>query len=157
MEKYTEDDIRLYRTAAKIAFAAHRGQKDKGGKDYIGHPLRVCRACNSAEAKAVALLHDTIEDTPVTREYLVSKGIPEHIADMVEVMSRKGGESYMDYIRRVAENPVTMEVKMADLRDNMDLTRLGCVTEQDIDRVKKYHKAYKYLYGIASQQTQHTV
>lgn len=147
MEIYTEDDIRLYRTAAKIAFAAHRGQKDKGGKDYIGHPLRVCRACNSAEAKAVALLHDTIEGTPVTREYLVSKGIPEHIADMADAMARKDGESYMDYVRRIADNQVTREVKMADLKDNMDMSRLVSITDEDVARMKKYHKAYKYLAG----------
>lgn len=101
--------------------------------------------CRDFGAKLVALLHDTIEDTDMTRERLVEKGVPADIADMVETMTRKEGESYMDYIRRVGENPVTREVKMADLRDNMDMSRLKSIGKADLDRLEKYHKAYRHL------------
>ena len=143
----------MYRVAVKIAFSAHKGQKDKGGFEYIGHPIRVANMCTSLESKTVAILHDTIEDSGWTRELLVDSGIPEHVAGMVDAMARRSGESYMDYIRRVAVNPVTREVKMADLTDNMDMSRLGTIGEEDLNRLKKYQKAYRFLqnYGNGKQ------
>ena len=135
----------LREMATQIAVKAHKGQVDKGGHDYIYHPLRVEAKCNSLEEKIVALLHDTVEDGGVAAEYLLMRGFPQNIVDAVLSVSRKEREDYFDFILRCKENPIGRVVKIRDLEDNMDITRLNELTEKDIERLKKYHKAYSIL------------
>ena len=66
-------------------------------------------------------------------------------------MTKREGESYDLFIERVKDNPIALKVKMADLRDNMDILRLPVLTEKDLQRIAKYHKAYKYLAQFASE------
>jgi hypothetical protein len=113
--------------------------------NYINHPIRVSENCNSDEDKIVALLHDTIEDGDITVDYLLMQGFSHDIVDAVLSVSRKRGEDYFDFILRCKANPIGRRVKIADLKDNMDITRLNELTEKDIERLKKYHKAYKML------------
>lgn len=134
-----------YMKARAIADEAHRGQVDKAGKDYFEHPMRVAARLTDAKAKVVALLHDTIEDTFITPEYLYEQGFDKEIVDAVLSVTRKENETYMDFIRRAAENPLGKIVKIADLEDNMDITRLEKLTDEDVSRLKRYLKAYKYL------------
>lgn len=144
--KNREDE--LYRRALEIAERVHAGQTDKGGADYIGHPRRVAGYCMSDKAKIVALLHDTIEDTEVTPEYLLSQGFSQEIVDGVLAVTRKDEETYEEFVERAATNSLGREVKLADLRDNMDITRLCYpLGETDLERLNKYLKAYKYLSG----------
>ncbi len=131
-------------TALKIAVEAHYGQRDKGGRPYIFHPLRVAAGC-SGKAKVAALLHDTVEDTSVTFEQLAELGIDGEILAAVKLLTHDKSIPYLDYVRKVRENPIAREVKMSDLRDNMDLTRLKTVTDEDLERVRKYHEAYMIL------------
>jgi len=132
--------------ALEIATSAHTGQKDKAGKDYVSHPIRVSERCTSDDARIVALLHDTIEDTDVTTEYLLENGFPQYIVDAVLSVTRQENESYDDFIDRTAKNSIGREVKIADLLDNMDITRLDYPLKQkDFDRLNKYLKAYKKL------------
>lgn len=136
----------LLQKALAIATEAHRGQKDKAGADYIGHPLRVAARLNDEKEKIVAVLHDTIEDTFVTAEYLAEQGFPQEIIDSVLSVTRQDGESYDDFVRRAARNPLGRAVKLADLEDNMDIRRLNYpMNEWDFERLNKYLKAYKFL------------
>ncbi|MSS57638.1 HD domain-containing protein [Erysipelotrichaceae bacterium Oil+RF-744-GAM-WT-6] len=131
--------------AKEIARKAHLGQKDKAGEDYIYHPLWVSAHVDGEKTKTAALLHDVLEDTSVTSKDLLNQGIPREIVNSVIVLTRKSGEDYFDYIKRVKKDPVARQVKIADLKHNIDLSRLPKVTEEDIKRNKKYRKALEYL------------
>lgn len=135
----------LREKALQIAIKVHGGQVDKGGNDYINHPIRVSENCCSDEEKIVALLHDTIEDGDITADYLLMQGFPHDIVDAVLSVSRNKDEDYFDFIQRCKANPIGRRVKICDLEDNMDITRLNELTEKDVERLKKYHKAYNML------------
>lgn len=135
----------LREKAMQIAIKVHSSQVDKGGNPYIGHPLRVEKLCNDYDSKIVALLHDTIEDGDITTEYLHMQGFPTYLVDAVLSVSRNKGEDYFDFIQRCKSNPIGRRVKLADLKDNMDVTRLNELTNKDVERLRKYHKAYKIL------------
>lgn len=157
MELKTTFDVRIH--AYDIMQKAHEGQYDKGGNYYFLHPFRVSQEVRnhffgwSSEfdkfiAECVALLHDVIEDSVITADDLIKEGFEHAIVNRVVRMTRKEGESYMDYIKRIGEDNICRVVKMCDLKDNMDITRLEKVTDKDFDRLKKYHKAYKYLKSL---------
>ena len=137
----------LLEKALRIAVEAHAGQVDKSGKPYIFHPLRVCCRCFTDEEKMVALLHDTIEDTEITAEDLLSEGFPPYIVEAILSISRNEDETYEEFVKRTSLNPLGRTVKLYDLEDNMDISRLEQVTEKDLDRLNKYIKAYRYLKG----------
>ena len=137
----------LLEKALRIAVEAHAGQVDKSGKPYIFHPLRVCCRCFTDEEKMVALLHDTIEDTEITAEDLLSEGFPPYIVEAILSISRNEDETYEEFVKRTGLNPLGRAVKLYDLEDNMDISRLEQVTEKDLDRLNKYIKAYRYLKG----------
>ncbi len=138
----------LEEIALEIAERAHKGQKDKAGKDYIGHPKRVAEKCDNAEERIVALLHDTIEDTDVTPEYLEETGFPDDIIQAVLSVSRQKDESYEDFVRRAGQNQTGRQVKLHDLEDNMDILRLESLTDKDLERLNRYMRAYRYLSSL---------
>lgn len=135
----------LLEKAFQIAIDAHKGQTDKAGAPYISHPIRVSNRCSTDDERIVALLHDTIEDTEVTAEYLLMEGFPRNIVDAILSVTRNEDENYEDFIKRSRLNPIGRQVKLHDLEDNMDITRLNELTEKDLYRLNKYIKAYKYL------------
>lgn len=135
----------LLEKALEIAINAHKGQVDKAGAAYVFHPIRVAQRCETEEEKIVALLHDTIEDTNVTENYLLEQGFSRTIVDAVLGVTRKDDETYEEFIRRCALNPLSRIVKLYDLEDNMDIRRLKEVTEKDRDRLNKYLRAYRFL------------
>ncbi len=135
----------LYDLALQIATKAHQGQKDKSGYEYIMHPIRVAERCKDTRAKIVALLHDTIEDTFVTTDYLRKQGFPDETIEGVLSVTKREGESYDEFVRRAAENPLGKEVKKADLEDNMDIRRLKELTDEDVGRLRKYLRAWQFL------------
>lgn len=122
--------------ALQIAAAAHKGQKDKGGNDYINHPLRVAELVEGEEEKMVAFLHDVIEDTRVTLEDLKSSGLSQSVIEAVDAITKRQGESYHDYIERLIQNPIALAVKIADIKHNVDLSRIPNPTKKDIQRTK---------------------
>ena len=113
--------------AILLAVKNHKGQIDKAGQPYILHPLRLILKMDTEEERIVAVLHDIIEDTPVTINELQEKGFSERIVDAVVCLTKKDGERYNEYIERVATNPLAKKVKLADLEDNINLTRLPTV------------------------------
>lgn len=131
--------------ALSIATEAHRGQFDKAGIDYIEHPIFVASQVDSEEEKAVALLHDVIEDSPFTAEELLLAGLPETVVATVQILSKKKGQDYQTYLENVKSNPLARVVKLADLKHNSDLSRLSSITDKDLERLEKYKKAIDYL------------
>lgn len=132
--------------AVAIATAAHSGQTDKAGADYILHPLRVAEAVSTVDEKIVAMLHDVVEDCPGwTFERLEAEGFGASVIEALRLVTKVGGESYEDFVRRAASNPIARAVKIADLRDNMDLTRLREITGKDMERIEKYRRALEIL------------
>ena len=137
----------LYDKALQIAMRAHEGQKDKAGQDYVMHPIRVAERCDDPRAKVVALLHDTIEDSDITADYLREEGFTEEIVEAVLAVTRREGENYDDYVSRAAQNELGKMVKRADLEDNMDIRRLPELTDRDVERLRKYLRAWRGLIG----------
>lgn len=139
--------------AISIAALAHKGQTDKAGKPYLLHPLRMMMKMESEAAMIVAVLHDVVEDTNVTFGELREKGFSEEVLDALDcVTDRKDqGETYDDFVERVLTNPVAIEVKIADLEDNMDIQRIAEIKEKDLQQLAKYHKAWLLLKNHKSQ------
>ena len=131
--------------ALSIARQAHEGQLDKAGVDYIEHPIFVASQVDSEEEKAVALLHDVIEDSHYTAEELLQAGLPETVVTAVQILSKKKGQDYQIYLENVKSNSLARVVKLADLKHNSDLSRLSFVTDKDLERFEKYKKAIDYL------------
>lgn len=127
--------------AIEIAALAHRGQIDKAGQPYILHPLRVMLACESKAARIVAVLHDVIEDTDWTLDALRKEGASANVLAALDTVTKRKGESYSGFIERAAQNPIGREVKIADLRDNMDLSRIDEPSEADLSRMTRYRNA----------------
>ena len=141
-----KDFNELFNKALEIAFEAHKGQVDKGGQAYIMHPIRVSQKCKSPEAKIVALLHDVIEDCPMTASDLTKKGIPQNLVDEIVLLSHDKEKSYYSYIAGICGSETAKEVKLSDLEDNMNLLRIhGELTEKDFARLQQYKKSYAFL------------
>jgi (p)ppGpp synthase/HD superfamily hydrolase len=123
--------------AIEVAVRAHAGQVDKAGAPYILHPLRVMLTLETDEERTVAVLHDVLEDCP---DYPLARlrvaGFPEEVIGALVALTKADGEKYGDFIERVALNPLATRVKIADLHDNMNLSRLPNPTEHDINRVR---------------------
>lgn len=134
--------------ARSIAELAHAGDVDKSGRAYIEHPAHVASRVEGDEAKAVAWLHDVIEDhgDSWTLDDLRAAGLSEKVVRGVDAMSRRPGEDYLDFVRRAAADPLARQVKLADVVHNMDLSRLPCVRPRDVARIEqKYLPALKIL------------
>ena len=131
--------------ALAIAKKAHAGQVDKAGIDYIQHPLYVAGQVKTEQEKAVALLHDVIEDSDVTVDDLLVSGLSNEVVTAVQILTKKKGQSYQEYLEKVKSNNLARVVKLADLKHNSDLSRLKSVTNTDYERVKKYKNAIRYL------------
>jgi (p)ppGpp synthase/HD superfamily hydrolase len=144
--EYTEENktANLER-AIELAVRHHKGQVDKAGQAYILHPLRLMLAMSTEREKIVAVLHDIVEDTPITLDDLRKEGFSEMIIAAIECVTKIKGENYDSFIERISHNPLATAVKLADLEDNMDLSRLSEVTEKDLLRVAKYQRAKKVL------------
>ena len=132
--------------AKAIATSAHEGQVDKAGKPYIEHPIRVMNMGKTMDEKIVGVLHDVVEDSEWTFEMLEKEGMPKEVVDAIKCVTKLSeDEDYDHFIARVKTNPLAVKVKLNDLKDNMDITRLGKVTEKDLPRLNKYIRAYKQL------------
>lgn len=131
--------------ARSLAYEVHRGQVDKGGAPYYSHPDRVAKRCDTEDEKIVAYLHDTIEDTDVTPEILKERGFSKKIIDAILSVTKRDGESYEEFVARAKHNPIGRMVKIHDLEDNMDVSRLSELDDKAVERLRKYLKAYHFL------------
>lgn len=138
----------LLHKAIKIADRAHEGQTDKYGAPYIGHVMRVMNYGKTLDEKIVGALHDVVEDCPdFDFEFLRNEGFPEYILFAVKCLTKLNPEEeYEEFIKRTEKTPLSVAVKLNDLRDNMDIRRFNRpITEKDAKRLNKYLKAYRYL------------
>jgi len=125
----------------EIANRAHSEQVDKGGEPYILHPLRVMLSRKNELERICAVLHDVVEDSDITFDDLRKEGFSEEVITILDCLTKHADESYDEFINRILTNETACHVKLADLCDNMDLTRIENPTEQDNERIKKYVKA----------------
>ena len=138
---YTE----MTNKAIKLAYEAHQGQYDKSGLPYIFHPFHLAEQMDTEETVTAALLHDVMEDTDITLEELRKMGFPDSVTDALSLLTHDPSMPYLEYVKRLKNNPIARSVKLADLIHNSDLSRLSVVTEEDLERVKKYRKALNLL------------
>lgn len=131
--------------AKSIAIQAHEGQVDKAGKPYIDHPAVVAAGVSGDVPKAVAWLHDVVEDTSMTFDDLQAAGIAPEVIDHLRLLTHDKSVPYMEYIAAIKGDPVACEVKLADLRHNSDLSRLNTIADKDRERLAKYQQAIEVL------------
>jgi len=133
--------------AVALAAEAHLGQFDKAGAPYIEHPMRLMLRADGAHEKMVAVLHDVVEDSAWTLDGLRREGFGEPVLGALDRLTRRANESYDAFIARVAEDPLATRVKLLDLEDNADLSRIEAPTERDRARVDRYRRAIQRLRG----------
>lgn len=140
--------VLMLEKAILIATKAHYGQLDKGGQPYILHPLRIMQSCNTDLEKICAVLHDIIEDTNVSLNELREEGFSEDVLVILDLLTKKEHEEYSTFIDRISKNETACRVKIADLQDNMNLSRIENPSIEDKKRVEKYMDALERLYGV---------
>ncbi|KAB0503449.1 MULTISPECIES: HD domain-containing protein [Pseudomonas] len=131
--------------AIAIAAAAHEGQVDKGGAPYILHPLKVMLRVNTLEERIVAVLHDVVEDCGISFDDLRNEGFSETVLMAIASVTKVPDESYEEFVERAAQNPIGRVVKLADLEENSDLSRIAQPSWEDLERVEKYRRAMGVL------------
>lgn len=131
--------------ALQLCFSAHKEQTDKSGMPYVFHPFHLAEQMDTEDSVIVALLHDVIEDTEYTLEDITAMGFSSSVTTALALMTHDPDVPYMDYIQKIAEYPLAAKVKLADLQHNSDLSRLDCVDEKALSRMKKYAAAIEYL------------
>ena len=131
--------------AKLLSQEAHKNQVDKAGIDYFtGHIQTVVNSVKTNKEKIVAYLHDTVEDTNITIDKIYEI-FGDEIGLAVEIITKTNNIDYFEYINKIKNNELARTVKIADLKHNMDLTRLKTVTEKDLKRYEKYKKALEIL------------
>lgn len=106
--------------ALRIATTAHAGQLDRDGNPVILHPLTVGLMGKTDEEKITGFLHDVVEDSAYTFDYLIKEGIPMDIVNALRLLTHKKGTDYYDYVQSIIEsgNPIALHVKYNDLQHN---------------------------------------
>ena len=138
--------------AVQIAIQAHHGQVDKRGEPYIMHPIRVMLFVDRTDDRIVAALHDVVEDSDWTIEDLEAEGFKPNQLSAIDALTKRAGEAYFTYIERVRVNETAVRVKLSDLADNLDSTRLRHpLSETDRARLKRYEKAVEVLDGPSAR------
>ena len=151
----TKDESASLEKAIEIALRAHAGQVDKAGAPYILHPLRMMHSMSSPTEMMAAVLHDVVEDGPGwTFDRLKRLAIPDEVIEAVTFVTKRPDEEndYEKFILRAAKHPVARRVKLADLKDNMDFSRISNPTERDFARVEKYRRAHALLSSLEADQ-----
>ncbi|NTW37933.1 MAG: HD domain-containing protein [Syntrophobacteraceae bacterium] len=136
--------------AITIAAQAHQGQTDKAHEPYILHPIRVMLRLSTPDERMAAVLHDVLEDTDWSRTDLEREGFSRAVLDAVEALTRRSDETYEDFLHRVSLNPIALRVKLADLEDNLDASRIAQPTDRDVRRMEKYRAARALLESVGA-------
>lgn len=134
----------LVKKACNIMYDAHKDDVDKGGYPYVFHPFYLATQMEDEESVCTALLHDVIEDhgDRYSLDDLERAGFPASVIHALRLLTHGDGVPYMDYVETLAEDPIARKVKAADLRHNMDASRLGGVRAKKYDL---YVQALHYL------------
>jgi hypothetical protein len=140
-------------TAIAFAVKTHLDQTDKAGEPYILHPLRVMFRLSSENERIVGVLHDVVEDSEVSFNDLGNIGFSDAVVDALKAVTKLpaeegSDEGYQAFVKRAGANPIARRVKIADLMDNLDVTRLEEISEKDSRRISKYLGALRYLVSL---------
>ncbi len=133
--------------AIEIATEAHRGQRDKAGNDYTGHPLRVMAAGTTPKRRSLGCCTMWLRTATGRWRGWQPKGFTPEIIEALRCLTHAEKEPYDRYIARIKGNPLAVAVKLNDLTDNMDIRRLPYLSDKDVKRLKRYLRAYKQLTG----------
>ncbi len=137
--------------AITLAVQQHAGQVDKGGQPYILHPLRVMLQLQQTDQQIVAVLHDILEDTHTTTQDLQNLGFQTHIIQAIQALTKLPQETRVQAAMRTAQNPLACAVKIADVQDNMNLTRIPNPTARDLSRLEEYRQVLEILQKAQQQ------
>lgn len=140
-----DEKMTLVERAVEVALRAHAGQKGKDGTPYVLHPLRLMTRMGTDVERMAAVLHDAVEDSALTLEELRGMGFPDEVVRVVGLLTHEEGMGYEEYVRRLAGDAVARRIKLADLEDNSDIRRLNGLEEADVERLRKYHRAWQIL------------
>lgn len=135
----------LTKKALRISFEAHKNQVDKSGMPYVYHPFHLAEQMEDEYTVCVALLHDVVEDTDYTLTDLIEAGFPAPVTDAIALMTHDDAVPYMDYVKKLRNDPIARAVKLADLRHNSDLSRLDVIDDRALERAEKYKEAIMLL------------
>ena len=135
--------------AIEIAAKAHEGQTDKAGAPYILHPLRMMLRLSTTDERIAAVLHDVVEDCGVSLDTLRAQGFSETVIQAIDSVTKRPVESYEAFVLRAASHPLGRRVKLADLEDNSDLSRIANPTADDLKRTEKYRRAIEIIRALA--------
>lgn len=131
--------------AIAIAARAHAGQVDKARQPYILHPLKVMLRLQATDERIAAVLHDVVEDTPITLDDLRAAGFSPAVLTAVDALTKRPGETRLQAAARAAADPVARAVKLADNAENLDLSRIENPTEKDYARLREYEQVRALL------------
>ena len=129
----------------KISFKAHKNQIDKSGLPYVYHPFHLAEQMDDEYSVCVKLLHDVVEDSNYTINYLINIGFPKEVIEAIKVMTHSKDVPYLEYIRNIKNNEIATRVKIEDLKHNSDLSRFDIISEIDLKRLEKYKEALNIL------------
>lgn len=138
---FTESITEQISLAQRIAVAAHADQVDKVGRPYLEHVTRVAEGVDGLD-RAVAWLHDVVEDTPTTADDLLAAGVQPDVVAAVEAISRGEDEEPDHYYARVRANAMALRVKTSDIADNSSAAR-----QSDLDEATRTRLAAKYAHA----------
>ena len=145
--EFTEEMTAQIKLCESIARKAHEGQTRRDGSPYVSHPERVALAFPYHATNAcIAWMHDVIEDSDETVDSLIEKGVNRNIAESVNILTKKSGQKYEDYLEGIANyarkiNCGAAKVKIADICDNL------CDNPTDKQKTK-YRLAVRLLIGV---------
>lgn len=137
--------------AITLAVQQHAGQLDKGDQPYILHPLRVMLQLQQPDQQIVAVLHDILEDTHTTAQDLQNLGFQTHIIQAIQALTKLPHETRVQAAMRTAQNPLACAVKIADVKDNMNLARIPNPTARDLARLEEYRQVLDILQKAQQQ------
>jgi hypothetical protein len=136
--------------AFEIAKDAHKDQRDKAGKPYFKHVKRVSDKGKTETEKICGILHDLVEDTTWTFAQLQKEGFTIEVIEVLKLLTRNPNEDYEAFIERICSNPIAVAVKINNVEDNLDITRLEKITETDLERINRYLNALPGLRAVLS-------
>lgn len=151
-KEYKVKEKTMYDKALEFATEKHKGQTDKGGTDYILHPITVASFVDGEIKKVVALLHDTVEDTDARIEQ-IEELFGKEVAEAVSLLTKEKGkkyseEEYTEYLSDIKKNDIARKVKIADMTHNSDLRRIKNPTEKQEQNAEKYKKGIEFLENL---------
>ena len=129
----TGDDSKIIKKAFRISLDAHKNMRRKSGEPYILHPISVAQICVSeiglgTTAIIAALLHDVVEDTHITLEY-IEKEFGERVAKICDGLTKISGvlspgssiqsENFRKMLLTLVDDVRVILIKLADRLHNM--------------------------------------